>query len=70
MCVVSTDHPKQVFTIYAESTEPSPFHDCYATNDTVLRTCAGRFFVHDSDDCDIAAAYWALRQTAVIFDVP
>lgn len=43
MCAVSTGHPKQVFKIYAGSTELSPFHDCYTTNETVLRTSAGRF---------------------------
>ncbi len=57
------------FKIYAGSTELSPFHGCYATEDTVLRTCAGRFFVHDNGD-DTVAAYWALRKQAVLYDVP
>jgi aminomethyltransferase len=41
----------------------------YATKDTALRTCAGRFFVHDNGD-DMVAAYWALRKQAVLYDVP
>ncbi len=35
----------------------------------MLRTCAGRFFVHDNGE-DSDKAYWALRQSCAIFDVP
>ena len=61
--------PKKIFKIYAGSTELSPFHECYATSDMVLRFAAGRFFAHDNGD-DHIEAYWALRQQAVLYDVP
>jgi glycine cleavage system aminomethyltransferase T len=60
---------KSIFKIYAGSTELSPFHECYATNDTVLRSAAGRFFSHDNGD-DHTEAYWALRQKVALYDVP
>ena len=69
MCAVPVPPAQNYFKIYAGSTELSPFHGCYATEDTVLRTCAGRFFVHDNGD-DMVAAYWALRKKAVLYDVP
>ena len=61
--------PKKIFKIYTGSTELSPFHECYATSDTVLRSAAGRFFAHDNGD-DPVGAYWALRQKAALYDVP
>jgi len=36
--------PKKIFKIYAGSTELSPFHECYATNDTVLRSADGSIY--------------------------
>ena len=69
MSAVPVPPAQNYFKIYAGSTELSPFHWCYATEDTVLRTCAGRFFVHDNGD-DMVAAYWALRKKAVLYDVP
>ncbi len=61
--------PKKIFKIYTGSTELSPFHECYVTSDTVLRSAAGRFFAHDNGD-DPVGAYWALRQKAALYDVP
>ena len=55
--------------VYRDGTELSPFHKCYATEDTVLRICAGRFFAHCNGE-DPVAADWALRQKAVLYDVP
>ena len=69
MSAVPVPPAQNYFKIYAGSTELSPFHGCYATEDTVLRTCAGRFFVHDNGD-DTVATYWALRKQAVLYDVP
>ena len=69
MSAVPVPPAQNYFKIYAGSTELSPFHGCYATEDTVLRTCAGRFFVHDNGD-DTIATYWALRKQAVLYDVP
>ena len=70
MCATQTvGQERNIYRIYSGSTELSPFHKCYETDDTVLRVCAGRFFVHDNGD-DPVAAYWALREKAVIYDVP
>lgn len=60
---------EKIFRIYSGSNELSPFHKCYENEETVLRICAGRFFVHYNGE-DTVAAYWALRRTAVICDVP
>ena len=70
MCATQTvDKERNIYKIYSGSTELSPFHRCYETENTVLRVCAGRFFVHDNGD-DPVAAYWALREKAVLYDVP
>ena len=69
MCAVQTVNPERVHKIYSGSTELSPFHNCYATEHTVLRVCAGRFFAHYNGE-DPVAAYWALRRKAVLYDVP
>ena len=70
MCATRTAAgERSIYRIFPGSTELSPFHRCYETEDTVLRVCAGRFFVHDNGD-DPVAAYWALREKAVLYDVP
>jgi len=47
----------------------SPFHHCYANDQTVLRLAAGRFFAHHNGDPS-ELGYWALRKQAALFDVP
>ena len=69
MCAAQRIDPEKICQIYSGSTELSPFHKCYETEHTVLRVCAGRFFAHYNGD-DPVAAYWALRQKAVLYDVP
>ena len=49
---------KKIFKIYAGSTELSPFHECYATNDTVLRSADGSIYyayVRDFDGNKLCA---------------
>ena len=58
-----------VFKVFAGSAELSPFHQCYANSETVLRNCAGRLFPHYNGE-DITSCYWALRKKAALFDVP
>ena len=55
--------------VYTGSNSLSPFHECYANRNTILRLAAGRFFVHYNGE-DIQQAYWALRNRAALFDVP
>ena len=69
MCTVQIVDPGKVYKIYSGSTELSPFHKCYETEDTVLRISSGRFYAHYNGD-DPVQAYWALRQNAVLYDVP
>ena len=61
--------PEDVFKIHRRSAELSPFHQCYATENTILRIAAGRYYVHNNGDGPVTA-YWRLRQKAVIYDVP
>ena len=35
-----------VHPVYTGSKALSPFHECYANKDTILRLAAGRFFAH------------------------
>lgn len=49
--------------------EQSPFFECYANPDTVLGVAANRYFADDNGE-DTEETYWALRQKAVLFDVP
>ena len=69
MCAAQIVDPGKIHKIYGGSTELSPFHRCYETEHTVLRVCAGRFFAHYNGE-DPVATYWALRQKAVLCDVP
>ncbi len=59
-----TAHP-----VYTGSKALSPFHECYANENTILRLAAGRFFAHYNGE-DIEEAYWSLRNRAALFDVP
>ncbi len=59
----------KVFKVFAGSADISPFHECYANDRTILRNCAGRLFPHYNGE-DIVSCYWALREKAVLFDVP
>ena len=59
----------KVHPVYTGSNALSPFHDCYANKNTILRLAAGRFFAHYNGE-DIQEAYWALRNSAALFDVP
>ena len=61
--------PAHIFPTYVGSNELSPFHHCYANDQTVLRLAAGRFFAHYNGD-HLVTCYWALRKHAALFDVP
>lgn len=61
--------PARVFPTYVGNAELSPFHHCYANEQTVLRLAAGRFFAHHNGD-DPVTGYWALRKRAALYDVP
>jgi len=49
--------------------EASPFHDCYATDQTVLGVYAGRYYAVFNGE-DPVESYWSLRRKAVLYDVP
>ena len=49
--------------------EQSPYFDCYANPEIVLGVYAGRFYPKSVGD-DPTEKYWALRQTAAMYDVP
>jgi len=49
--------------------EMSPFHDCYANDETVQGVVAERFYpVYNGED--VVETYWTLRRKAVLYDVP
>ena len=60
---------KSTYSVYVGDKLLSPFHDFYANDKTILRLAANRYFAHYNGE-DIESAYWALRQRAVLFDVP
>lgn len=62
-------NPQAIKPIYIGSNAMSPFHDFYSNDQTILRLAAGRFFAHYNGE-DIEQAYWALRNAAVLVDVP
>ena len=62
-------NPANIFATYVGSNELSPFHNCYANENTVLRLAAGRFYAHYNGE-DVISSYWALRKKAALFDVP
>lgn len=62
-------NPANIFATYLGSKELSPFHNCYANENTVLRLAAGRFYAHHNGE-NVTSSYWALRQHAALFDVP
>ena len=62
-------NPANIFATYVGSNELSPFHNCYANENTVLRLSAGRFYAHHNGE-DVISSYWALRKKAALFDVP
>ena len=64
-----TLNPANIFATYVGSNELSPFHNCYANENTVLRLAAGRFYAHHNGE-DVISSYWALRKKAALFDVP
>jgi len=64
-----TLNPVNIFATYVGSNELSPFHNCYANENTVLRLAAGRFYAHYNGE-DVISSYWALRKKAALFDVP
>lgn len=49
--------------------ERSPFQDRWETPDTVMGVYAGRYYSAFNGE-DVNADYWALRRTAVLYDVP
>ena len=61
--------PAYIFPTYVGNNELSPFHHCYANDQTVLRLAAGRFYAHYNGE-NLTEGYWALRRQAALFDVP
>ena len=59
----------KVFSVFAGSTELSPFHQCYSNRETILRAAAGRLYVHYNGE-SVTDTYWALRKNAALYDVP
>ena len=59
----------KIFKLFSGDSEISPFHDYYANEQTLLRNCAGRLFVHYNGE-DLVQTYWALRKKAIICDTP
>lgn len=55
--------------IGARRFEPSPYHGCYANPETVFGVAAGRYYASYNGE-DVVETYWALRRSAVLFDVP
>ncbi len=49
--------------------EQSPYFECYANPDSLLGVAANRYYAADNGE-DTEETYWALRQKAVLFDVP
>ena len=49
--------------------EQSPFQDRWHTPETIVSVYAGRYYSVFNGE-DVEAAYWALRRTAVLYDVP
>ena len=61
--------PAHIFPTYIGGNEFSPFHHCYANDQTVLRLAAGRFFApHNGAPSELGS--WALRHPAELFYVP
>ena len=69
MTQTRTSKSENLYNVYAGNNELSPFHQCYAHKDTILRFAIGRFFVHDNGE-DHESAYWRLKNQVVIYDVP
>mgnify|MGYP001253207371 CR=1 FL=1 len=59
----------KIFRLFSGDSEISPFHDYYANEQTLLRNCSGRLFVHYNGE-DLVRTYWALRKKAIICDTP
>jgi len=62
-------NPSETVRIGAGRFEQSPFFECYANPDTLLGVAANRYYAADNGE-DTEETYWALRQKAVLFDVP
>jgi len=62
-------NPPDTVRIPAGRFEQSPYFGCYANPDTLLGVAANRYYAADNGE-DTEETYWALRQKAVLFDVP
>jgi aminomethyltransferase len=62
-------NPPETVRIGAGRFEQSPYFECYANPDTLLGVAANRYYPDDNGE-DTEETYWALRQQAVLFDVP
>lgn len=60
---------QQTVRVSSRRFEPSPFHDCWANEHTVMGVYAGRYYSVFNGE-DITETYWALRRKAVMYDVP
>ena len=64
----SNDRP-ETLRISADRFESSPYFEFYTNAQTEFGVAAGRYYAADLGE-DPAASYWALKQDAVLFDVP
>jgi aminomethyltransferase len=62
-------NPPETVRIGAGRFEQSPYFECYANPGTILGVAANRYYAADNGE-DTEETYWALRQKAVLFDVP
>ena len=60
---------QQTVRVSSRRFEPSPFHDCWANEHTVMGVYAGRYYSVFNGE-DITETYWALRRKAAMYDVP
>ena len=57
-----------VHPVYTGSKALSPFHECYANKDTILRLAAGRFFAHyNGEDIEEAIGHYAIEPHCLMF---
>lgn len=60
---------KNTVRISARRYEQSPFHECYANDETVLGVVAERYYTVFNGE-DPVETYWKLRREVALYDVP
>lgn len=69
MTNATKSNPGDTVRISAGRFEQSPYYELYANSKTILGVAAGRYYPADNGE-DVVETYRALRQQAVLFDVP